>query len=37
VYGPTRHSELRLLTCAGDFKTAQYEDNLVVYAELTDG
>jgi sortase (surface protein transpeptidase) len=37
VYGPTRHSELRLLTCAGDFETAQYEDNLVVYAELTDG
>lgn len=34
VYGATRGSTLRLLTCAGGFNDDEYEENLVVYAEL---
>lgn len=34
VYGPTAGSELRLITCGGDFdrSSRHYEDNIVVYA-----
>jgi hypothetical protein len=34
VYGPTRGSVLRLVTCAGNFNrsTGHYEDNTIVYA-----
>lgn len=37
VYGDTAAAELRLITCGGDFDEAgsSYEDNVVVYAELT--
>jgi sortase (surface protein transpeptidase) len=36
VYGPTKGSTLRLLTCAGGFDGDEYEDNLVVYATSVD-
>lgn len=38
VYGVINHPGLRLITCAGDFdsETGDYNDNIVVYAELTD-
>lgn len=34
VYGATRHSTLRLITCSGTFdhSTGHYLDNTVVYA-----
>lgn len=34
VYGPTAGSELRLITCGGDFdrSSGHYEDNIVVFA-----
>lgn len=34
VYGPTPDSQLRLITCDGDFdrSTGHYEDNLIVFA-----
>ncbi|GIE34814.1 hypothetical protein Ait01nite_078590 [Actinoplanes italicus] len=37
VYGPISHAGLRLITCGGDFDSAtgHYEDNIVVYADLT--
>ena len=37
VYGPTPDPELRLITCSGDFNSAQrsYVDNTVVYAVAT--
>jgi LPXTG-site transpeptidase (sortase) family protein len=36
VYGPTKDSELRLVTCGGafDHTTHHYVDNLIVYATL---
>lgn len=34
VYGATRGSTLRLLTCAGGFNGEEYEENLVVYGSL---
>lgn len=38
VYGVIDHPGLRLITCAGDLDrdTGDYNDNIVVYAELTD-
>jgi LPXTG-site transpeptidase (sortase) family protein len=33
VYSDTGSKELRLLTCAGSFDV-EYEDNLIVYAEM---
>ncbi|MEU4163451.1 class F sortase [Actinoplanes sp. NPDC026670] len=37
VYGPINHAGLRLITCGGDFDrdAGHYEDNIVVYADLT--
>jgi sortase (surface protein transpeptidase) len=37
VYGPTPDPELRLITCSGDFNSAQrsYVDNTVVFAVAT--
>ena len=37
VYGPTPDPQLRLITCSGDFNSAQrsYVDNTVVYAVAT--
>ncbi|MGW8745289.1 class F sortase [Streptomyces sp. NPDC055794] len=37
VYGDTDRSEVRLITCAGDYdrKAKDYTDNLVVFAHLT--
>ncbi|WP_433796642.1 class F sortase [Actinoplanes sp. CA-252034] len=37
VYGPISHAGLRLITCGGDFDSTagHYEDNIVVYADLT--
>ncbi|MFC4069943.1 class F sortase [Actinoplanes subglobosus] len=37
VYGAINHAGLRLITCGGDFDhtTGHYEDNIVVYADLT--
>ncbi len=37
VYGDIDHAGLRLITCGGDFDTdaASYDDNIVVYADLT--
>ncbi|HEX9994418.1 MAG TPA: class F sortase [Acidimicrobiales bacterium] len=37
VYGPTEDSELRLVTCGGDFDrdSGHYRDNVVVFATLT--
>lgn len=37
VYGAIDHAGLRLITCGGDFDSAagHYEDNIVVYADLT--
>ncbi len=37
VYGPTPDSQLRLITCSGDFNSARrsYVDNTVVYAVAT--
>jgi hypothetical protein len=34
VYGPTSRSELRLVTCSGDFDsgTGHYEDNTIAFA-----
>lgn len=36
VYGPTRASTLRLITCGGAFRTGDrsYVDNVIVYGEL---
>jgi len=36
VYGNTQGSELRLITCGGEFDPDNnyYSDNVVVYAEL---
>ncbi len=36
VYGPTRESTLRLVTCGGDFdrSTGHYVENTIAYAEL---
>jgi LPXTG-site transpeptidase (sortase) family protein len=36
VYGPTKESELRLITCGGDYDRAagHYLDNVVVFADL---
>ena len=36
VYGPTQSSELRLITCGGDFdrSSGHYVDNVVVFARL---
>lgn len=36
VYGDLDHAGLRLITCGGDFDTdrLEYDDNIVVYAEL---
>ncbi|WP_399894433.1 class F sortase [Streptomyces sp. BBFR51] len=38
VYRDLDHAGLRLITCAGDYSTAErrYADNIVVYATLTD-
>jgi sortase (surface protein transpeptidase) len=38
VYGDVDGAELRLITCGGEFDdgTGDYEDNIVVYAHLTD-
>ncbi|MDR6324532.1 class F sortase [Actinoplanes couchii] len=37
VYGAINHAGLRLITCGGSFDnvTRHYEDNIVVYADLT--
>lgn len=37
VYGPTAHSELRLVTCGGPFDPdrRRYRDNLIVFASRT--
>lgn len=34
VYRNTDHAELRLITCAGDYRDHHYADNTVVYARL---
>src|SRR5690606_33801643 len=38
VYGNTKGPELRLITCGGDFDpaTGHYEDNIVVYASVSE-
>lgn len=38
VYGDTAHASLRLITCGGEFDraTGHYQDNIVVFASLTD-
>jgi sortase (surface protein transpeptidase) len=38
VYGPTDSPELRLITCGGTFNrsTGHYNDNLIVFAELSE-
>lgn len=35
VYGPSRGSELRLITCGGAFANGHYVDNIVVFAHLS--
>ncbi len=37
VYGNVDHAGLRLITCAGDYSSAErrYADNIVVYATLS--
>lgn len=34
VYDNIDHAGLRLITCAGTFKSGHYEDNIVVFADL---
>lgn len=35
VYGPRPDSELRLITCGGDFVQGHYVDNVIVFAALS--
>jgi sortase (surface protein transpeptidase) len=34
VYGGTGAAQLRLLTCSGSFEGDEYENNLIVYADM---